>query len=579
MKRIALLLATIIAFSSCNKPQAGYVNDGNFTATFATSTKSEAGAGGQIIWAPGDEVIVTNLKTIEQFTVTEDMISEDKLSINFSLKEKDWDKYLMVTASSLKDVDISGIGEIILPDPKPTLEPNFVASAYAKEGRFELKACRNLFAITISDKRVSQFQVSYGKSSYKVNIEKYPTTYYFPVGLNENVFDGVKTVAYNYSGKEVFKENYDRLIIYPNHITFFGDVVDPEKIDTKIVAEILKDNDNVEGTYNLEGEVLKKYLDEVQYDNDYSWTKIKDYVPKSNEAGTHRPAYVSVKDMTGAKKIYLVDTKDNSVTTRNVTSKDKEAIYDLIPGRTYKYGIVSVEGEKESLLKKGCFQTEGRVRYLHTTKYLHNFRDIGGWEGIDGKHIKYGILIRGSEVMNSSKDLSKYEKADYDMLINHVGVNFDLDFRNKDDIGGLNFSPLGLEYVMYPLSAYDSIIEKKDRQKLFMQAFNTFMTQARAGKCVYVHCQGGADRTGTFVFFIEGLLGVSDSDLCKDYEITSFYYHKERNDPERYLPMIKSILRLYGGSDGTVGTAIYNFAKSMGVTDATIKELQDLMLE
>ena len=39
---------------------------------------------------------------------------------------------------------------------------------------------------------------------------------------------------------------------------------------------------------------------------------------------------------------------------------------------------------------------------------------------------------------------------------------------------------------------------------------------------VYIHCNAGADRTGTVAFLINGLLGVSEADLIRDYELTSF---------------------------------------------------------
>ena len=39
---------------------------------------------------------------------------------------------------------------------------------------------------------------------------------------------------------------------------------------------------------------------------------------------------------------------------------------------------------------------------------------------------------------------------------------------------------------------------------------------------MYFHCAGGADRTGTLAFLIEALVGVSENDLSKDYELTTF---------------------------------------------------------
>ena len=38
----------------------------------------------------------------------------------------------------------------------------------------------------------------------------------------------------------------------------------------------------------------------------------------------------------------------------------------------------------------------------------------------------------------------------------------------------------------------------------------------------YAHCHAGADRTGTFAFLLNGVLGVSYEDLTRDFELTSF---------------------------------------------------------
>lgn len=40
---------------------------------------------------------------------------------------------------------------------------------------------------------------------------------------------------------------------------------------------------------------------------------------------------------------------------------------------------------------------------------------------------------------------------------------------------------------------------------------------------VYFHCTAGADRTGTLACVLEGLLGMSQSNIDKDYELTTFY--------------------------------------------------------
>lgn len=591
MRHYIISLALAVLAASCQHIDQPEKGDGSLYATFATTSSVQRNEG-QIAWNVGDKVVLSNCKeevafsdgemvesaNAECFEVTPEMLSQDQLTIHFKPGIPKSGKYAILTARDFSE--ITGIGKdgsVHRQPRKESTELNYIASAVSEGDKLLLEGVDNIFSISITDRRVKYLDVSVGYSDFEIKSVQAPATYYFPLGKDEELYDGIYAYAYDESCDRIFTDHFTDIAFDPNRINDLGVFFDAGDADRDIIREILKDNDAVEASYCLEGDVLHKYLTEVEYDDDYSYTKIKNYAPKSNERECALPAYVPVKDLKDASKIYLLSDYSD-IHIRAVTSKEKQAVYSLIPGRIYKWGVVSVDADgKEKLLKKGCFQTEGHLRVIKT-KYIHNVRDVGGWEGLDGKHIKYGILIRGAEVEDRDHNLTKYDDFDYEAIVNEVGVDFDMDFRNDDEVGGIRYSPFGVEYTRIPLSAYDSIVRKKDRQVAFKKAILKFIDNAKKGKCTYVHCQGGADRTGTFVFFIEGLLGVSDSDLCKDYEITSFYYHKERNDPERYLPMVKALLSMYS-QDGTVGNAILNCSLSMGLTQQDIQDLRDLMLE
>ena len=106
------------------------------------------------------------------------------------------------------------------------------------------------------------------------------------------------------------------------------------------------------------------------------------------------------------------------------------------------------------------------------------------------------------------------------------------------------------------------------------------------GRSVYFHCAGGADRTGSLAFLIEGLLGVSEEDLSKDYEVT--YYsgsNRKRNSSTGwfYKPMIRYIRTFAPGK--SINEQITAWAKTRysdsidPLTDLEIEELQELLLE
>ena len=106
---------------------------------------------------------------------------------------------------------------------------------------------------------------------------------------------------------------------------------------------------------------------------------------------------------------------------------------------------------------------------------------------------------------------------------------------------------------------------------------------ANPNKNIYFHCQGGCDRTGTLSFQILGLLGVSESDLAKDYELSSFSdvgLGRLRNtvkatDTYDYSGMVAAI-KAYSGT--TITDKFYNFAIDCGLTDTTISTFRNMML-
>ena len=103
---------------------------------------------------------------------------------------------------------------------------------------------------------------------------------------------------------------------------------------------------------------------------------------------------------------------------------------------------------------------------------------------------------------------------------------------------------------------------------------------------IYFHCHGGADRTGTLAFLLEGLLGVSESDMAKDFELTTYSNSIHRRNSEGgwfYKPMVKYIRSFAPGK--TIQEQVTAWAKTSHseevdpLTDQEIQELKGLLLE
>ena len=114
-------------------------------------------------------------------------------------------------------------------------------------------------------------------------------------------------------------------------------------------------------------------------------------------------------------------------------------------------------------------------------------------------------------------------------------------------------------------------------QKLYKYAIREIIGWLGQDKVVYFHCAGGADRTGTLAFLIEALLGVSESDLSKDYELTSFdgSHDRYRNmstsagNDYRLTDLVFYLRQARFGYPATsdIGELVYNWATTQPTPD------------
>ena len=160
----------------------------------------------------------------------------------------------------------------------------------------------------------------------------------------------------------------------------------------------------------------------------------------------------------------------------------------------------------------------GSVRIINGV--ADNMRDLGGWKA-DGGHIAYGKLYRGAR-------LDRIGDRGKDIFVNELGITVDLDLRGNH-YSEATAGPVieGVDYVRLPVEKNlgRGTGNTEERYQLAIRCIIGWLSQ---GKAIFFHCAEGADRTGTLAFLIEALLGVSESDLSKDYELTSFYSRRVR---------------------------------------------------
>ena len=101
-----------------------------------------------------------------------------------------------------------------------------------------------------------------------------------------------------------------------------------------------------------------------------------------------------------------------------------------------------------------------------------------------------------------------------------------MDLRSTSEVVGAVY-PIKkfAEYNRFEIKSYMGVKEDK---ALYKETLSKIITSVLEDKPVYVHCWGGADRTGTVIALTEGVLGVTKEQVIMDYELTSYSATGER---------------------------------------------------
>lgn len=208
----------------------------------------------------------------------------------------------------------------------------------------------------------------------------------------------------------------------------------------------------------------------------------------------------------------------------------------------------------------------GSVKPLNQVRWINsetsNMRDIGGW-ACDGGTVRYGLLYRSGDL----------NAQDENLLINELGINTECDLTAD----GAPAFPGKMRFIGHTSYAMYSLANVGAWRTNLRGIFDA----VKYGDPVVFHCSMGADRTGTLACILEGLLGVSQSDIDKDYELTSFYALRARNGNYQggtadWAHLIAQIQALSGS---TFRDKCVNFVIGLGFTEDDINDFRTAMID
>ncbi len=248
---------------------------------------------------------------------------------------------------------------------------------------------------------------------------------------------------------------------------------------------------------------------------------------------------------------------------------------NLLLGQRYYWKVIQRrEGAPSAESPAWSFRTHAEPpRWIHVPG-ISNVRDVGGWPINARTRVRQGLLYRSAE-LNTHITLPP-EGAH--VLIHELGIRTDLDLRGTadDEAPAPALDPDAVTWEHCPLYAYREIFTPAGMQSI-RRAFSVLCDPSRYP--VLIHCWGGADRTGTLSFLVNGLLGVGLDDLVHDYELTSLSIMGLRLHTDAAFQEILAGLKEYGPAGAPLRQRIKAYLLAAGVTDGELRRLRELLVE
>ena len=246
-------------------------------------------------------------------------------------------------------------------------------------------------------------------------------------------------------------------------------------------------------------------------------------------------------------------------------------------------------------------------RRLIGLEAVHNFRDLGGYPAAGGRSTKWRTLFR-------SDGLYRLRGADDMSRVMQLGLKSVIDLRTEREQREQGIFPTDdIEVTFHHLSIVDvtwsdtETPEFDDEVEFLVWGYRDMLEigSSRFADAMHVlaqtdslpavfHCAAGKDRTGVLAALLLSSLGVDDAHICADYGLTqdamrrSIAWSKVHRPElaERYATIPKAYLAADPRAMQIILTelaqqhgSVRNYVREIGVADATVEALGNLLLE
>lgn len=495
-------------------------------------------------------------------------------------------RFKMTVALPLPDgAEIIEEGTLLVPldingEKEPTLDTvNVVTKARSSEKFYSYEDCYYEFTSVFENISVDYYSMAFIVRGYIIyTVDGIEKTIY----SNSEIYD-----LYSLAQKILVSEteSEDNKVFAKKIIDSFKRYLQVEKNDGLLTITAPVENNKVYPynndikRYLREGEKLKSAsnIDISRYPIAYQ------YGPKtSNEAWFDSALPVSIKWENEYQNVesftVAYATKPDFSDALFAYAKGSESevsVYNLYRATFYYVKVIANMKDGTHHTATSTFQTgDMGPRVIHLDG-ASNARDLGGYMTSSGKRTLQGLVYRSGQLDDMygqhDTELTVFGKYTASKVL---GIKVDFDFRKMTDP-----SPIPDATCIYiPVSGYALGSEngRDDIRKAFsvLSNINNYP--------IVFHCQGGADRTGTIAYLFNALLGVSELDIVRDYEFTSFsvYYYRTITHKSYIAKEDYKFFETLNAQEGdTLQERVENYLLSIGVTAEEIANIRSIMFE
>lgn len=246
-------------------------------------------------------------------------------------------------------------------------------------------------------------------------------------------------------------------------------------------------------------------------------------------------------------------------------------VYNLKTGTQYYYKFVLSVSNGTKTSVEGSFKTADTPRFLNVDGAC-NMRDVGGWKTVDGKTVRQGLLYRSAELDGVIDSKYRITSEGVNTILSVLGVKTEMDLRVKsDNPNGINMLGASVKHNYYGAAMYSDTFTENGKNAIK----NIFADLADKNNYpVIMHCSHGMDRTGTVCYLLEAVLGVSEDDLLREYQLSTLYHGSLWGLGQ----MNEFIGRLKAFDGATINEKAESFLLSAGVTEEELANIKEIFL-